>query len=395
MNVENGLNLADRIAGGEEADPHGLYELAEIPETAIFDLLPGADRLRRHYFRDRIRMCGILNAKSGRCSEDCGFCAQSGHAETDAPIYPLMSAESIREAAERAADQQLGRFSVVTTGRRLPREEVAAVAEAIAGMPAGMGRCASLGILETKDFEILRKAGVTRYHHNLETAESHFPAICTTHAYPDRVDTIRAAHKAGMSVCSGGIFGLGETDAQVVELALTLRNLPVTAAPVNFLVPAPGTKMEGAANLTPLRCLKILALLRFTLPNREIIVCGGRTANLGELHPMIFYAGANGLMTGDYLTTSGRSPEADRALLRSLGLRVAGTESAIWAIGKERHELSSKSLKRYTVHFGGVFEGRIPYFLGPSGTTTHLKSKSGRHHDQNPSFSSGYQKENP
>jgi biotin synthase len=130
-----------------------------------------------------------------------------------------------------------------------------------------------------------------------------------------------------MTVCSGGIFGLGETDAQVVELALTLRDLPVAAVPVNFLVPAPGTKMEGAANLTPLRCLKILALLRFALPDREIIVCGGRLANLGELHPMVFYAGANGVMTGDYLTTEGRSPEADHALVRSLGLRSADSES--------------------------------------------------------------------
>lgn len=328
MNVENGLNLADRIAGGEEADPHGLYELAEIPETAIFDLLPGADRLRRHYFGSRIRMCGILNAKSGRCSEDCGFCAQSGHAETDAPVYPLMSAEAIREAAGRAGDHRLDRFSLVTTGRRLPREEVVALAEAASGMPEGLGRCASLGILEADDFDLLRKAGVTRYHHNLETAESHFPVICATHVYKDRIDTIRAAHAAGMTVCSGGIFGLGETDAQVVELALTLRNLPVSAVPVNFLVPAPGTKMEGGANLTPLRCLKILALLRFTLPDREIIVCGGRMANLGELHPMIFYAGANGVMTGDYLTTGGRSPEADRALLESLGLRAAESESS-------------------------------------------------------------------
>lgn len=328
MNVENGLNLADRIAGGEEADPHGLYELAEIPEAAIFDLLPGADRLRRHYFGLRIRMCGILNAKSGRCSEDCGFCAQSGHAGTDAPVYPLMDADAIQAAAGRAADHQLDRFSVVTTGRRLPREEVAAVAEAIAGMPEGMGRCASFGILDAEDFEVLRKAGVTRYHHNLETAESHFSAVCTTHTFQDRIQTIRAAHEAGMTVCSGGIFGLGETDVQVVELALTLRDLPVTAVPVNFLVPAPGTKLEGAANLTPLRCLKILALLRFTLPDREIIVCGGRMANLGELHPMIFYAGANGLMTGDYLTTQGRSPELDRALVQSLGLQSTESESA-------------------------------------------------------------------
>jgi biotin synthase len=326
MNVENGLNLADRIAGGEIADPHGLHELAEIPEAAIFDLLPGADRLRRHYFGLRIRMCGILNAKSGRCSEDCGFCAQSGRADTDAPVYPLMAAEAIREAAGRAAEDRLDRFSVVAAGRRLPREEVAAAAEAIAGMPEGLGRCASLGILDAEDFELLRKAGVTRYHHNLETAESHFPAVCTTHSYQERIQTIRAAHKAGMTVCSGGIFGLGETDAQVVELALTLRNLPATAVPVNFWVPAPGTKLEGAANLTPLRCLKILALLRFTLPEREIIVRGGRMANLGELHPMIFYAGASGVMTGDGLAASGRSPEADRALLRNLGLRAAESE---------------------------------------------------------------------
>ena len=180
--------------------------------------------------------------------------------------------------------------------------------------------CASLGILDDADMKRLADAGVTRYHHNLETARSHFDSICTTHTYDERIDTIKAAQKAGMTICSGGIFGLGETDQQVLEMALELRSLNIDSAPLNFLTAIAGTPMEGQSSLTPLRCLKIIAIFRYVLGDKDILICGGREANLGVLHPMIFYAGASGLMTGNYLTTGGRQMENDLDMLRQLAL---------------------------------------------------------------------------
>ena len=178
--------------------------------------------------------------------------------------------------------------------------------------------CASLGILDKEDLKILKEAGMTRYHHNLETARSHFGNICTTHSYESRVDTIRAAREVGLSICSGGIFGIGETDEQVLELALTLKDLDVDAVPINFLIPIPGTPLASIEGITPLRCLKIIALFRYVLPQKDIYVCGGREANLKSLHPFIFYAGASGIMTGNYLTTKGRRLEDDLDLLKQL-----------------------------------------------------------------------------
>ena len=179
----------------------------------------------------------------------------------------------------------------------------------------------SLGILDERDMETLKEAGVTRYHHNLETSKSYFRQMCTTHTYEERVDTIIAAKKAGLSVCAGAIFGIGETEEQILEAALALRDLDVDSVPINFLVPFEGTKTAESKDLTPLKCLKIISLFRYVLPDKEIIICGGREKNLQELHPLVFYAGANGIMTGDYLTTTGRSLKSDLEMLEKLCLR--------------------------------------------------------------------------
>ncbi|MBU2429535.1 MAG: biotin synthase BioB, partial [Proteobacteria bacterium] len=179
-----------------------------------------------------------------------------------------------------------------------------------------------LGILEFEDFQVLKKAGVTRYHHNLETARSHFDQICTTHTFQERVDTIRAAKKAGLSICAGGLFGTGETDEQILEMALELKDLDVDAVPVNFLTAIKGTPLESKNFLTPLRCLKIISLFRYVLPQKDILICGGRMNNLKLLHPMIFHAGASGLMTGSYLTTKGNQLEDDLEMIRQLEFDV-------------------------------------------------------------------------
>lgn len=184
----------------------------------------------------------------------------------------------------------------------------------------GVDLCASLGILDDDALKKLAAAGVSRYHHNLETARTHFSSICTTHTFDQRIETLAKAKKAGMSVCSGGIFGMGETDKQILELAMELKTLNVDAVPLNFLSPIPGTPLETADLLTPLRCLKIIALFRYVLPDKQILICGGREANLGILQPMIFFAGASGIMTGNYLTTQGPSLENDLDMLDQLGL---------------------------------------------------------------------------
>ena len=314
------INFAENILAGQDLDKEQCQLLASIPEHDVFTLLAGADMIRDHYFGKEIHLCCICNGKSGRCSEDCSFCSQSTHAKTDAPIYPLLDKTQLKEGGLRAAPTPINRYSIVTSGKGLPKIEVEAVAEALSELNRSqISTCASLGILNSDDFQILKKAGVGRYHHNLETAASHFPQMCTTHTYQERVDTILAAKEAGLSVCAGGVFGIGETDDQVLELALALKELDVDAIPLNFLVPIEGTQAENYDELTPLRCLKIISIFRYVLPKKEILVCGGREANLKELHPLIFHAGASGMMTGDYLTTTGRTLQKDLELIETLG----------------------------------------------------------------------------
>jgi biotin synthase len=323
MDRKSFLSLAEDIIDGRKPG-HDVYrQLSEVPDADVMKMLPGADLLREHTFGNQVELCTICNGKSGRCSEDCRFCAQSSHYSTRVDTYPLMAEEKLFEIGTAISGTPVNRFSIVTTGRGLPSDEVARVAGALQRVGShGTLTCASLGVLEEKELRILRDAGVDRYHHNLEAAGSLFPEVCTTHSFEARVETIRRAKQLGFSVCAGGIFGIGETDTQVLELALTLRDLSVDAVPVNFLVPIPGTPFEGTSPLTPLRCLKIIALFRYVLPTTEIIICGGREANLKDLHPLVFFAGASGIMTGNYLTAAGRKPEDDLETIQRLGLTV-------------------------------------------------------------------------
>ncbi len=315
------FTLAEDIINGNPPDIKVYEALAITPDCDAFMLLPGADMIRDFYFGREIHLCYISNGKSGRCSEDCSFCSQSAFARTDASVYPLMEKRELQAGGLWASETPINRYSIVTSGKRLPKEEVLTIAEALVELDLNkISTCASLGILDSDDFETLRKAGVSRYHHNLETASSHFSQMCTTHTYQERIDTILAAKEAGLSVCAGGVFGIGESDDQVLELALTLRELDVDSIPLNFLVPIEGTQAENRNELTPLRCLKTISIFRYVLPKKEILICGGRGANLKELHPLIFHAGASGIMTGDYLTTSGRTLQKDLAMIEHLGV---------------------------------------------------------------------------
>jgi biotin synthase len=285
----------------------------ELPEV-----MAAASAVRARYFGRRVQLCSILNARSGACPEDCVFCAQSAHHHTAVPAYDLLASEEILRARREAASLPIDRYGIVTSGPAVGDADLERICATVrAPTPSPATWCASLGALGAGGLRRLREAGVRRFHHNLETAESHFPRICTTHAYADRIATVRAAKEAGLEVCSGGILGLGETAAQRVELALALAREDVDAIPLNFLIPVPGTRMADASPLSPLDILRSIAMFRLTNPAAEIKVCAGRV-HLRDLQSQIFLAGASGMMIGPLLTVAGRDVEQDLRMLRDL-----------------------------------------------------------------------------
>lgn len=301
--------------------------LAALPSDLALDLMAGARQIAAAFKADATFTCGIVNGKSGRCSEDCSFCAQSRHHDTGVAVYPLLETEALVDKARVLADAGADRYGIVTSGNTVNDRELDRLCEAaqqiIDNTPLKL--CASLGQLTPERALRLRQAGFSSYHHNLETAESYFPQICTTHPYGDDVATVRCAVEAGFRVCSGGILGLGESPAQRVELAMTLRDLGVHSVPVNFLNPIAGTRIAGRyqasrRSISPMEALMSLALFRFILPEKDILVAGGREITLGEYQSWVFMAGANGLMIGNYLTTTGRDMADDMAMLHELGL---------------------------------------------------------------------------
>ena len=303
--------------------PEELEALFDPLQTPTWDLLERARYIRRKNFGNRAHLCNILNAKSGACTEDCAFCSQSMHHRSSVSVYPLVTVREALGAAREAESFGARCFSLVTSGRSLKgkreRQRVLKIIETIRARTELEVAC-SIG-LETPDFlRDLRAAGLNTFHHNLETASSHYDMICTTHGYEERTRTVQAAKQAGFTICSGGIFGMGETPAQRAEFALTLKQLGVDRVPVNFLNPLPGTAMEGRRRLNPLEALHIVAALRVSLPEQDILVCGGREVTLRSLQPLLFNAGANGIMTGKYLTTSGQGVEEDQRMLADLGL---------------------------------------------------------------------------
>ncbi len=301
-------------------------ELAALTNDGMLSLFAVTDDLRRSFKGNSVNLCSIVNAKSGLCPENCSFCAQSAHYKTGAKSYPLLRTSTIVEKAVHAAGTGARGFSIVTSGygieNKTELDDIAEALTAIAGKTQ-LYRCASLGILSEQELNRLKQAGLTKYHHNLETSRSFFPSVCTTHPYDDDIAAIRAAKAAGLTVCSGGVFGIGESWQDRVELSFTLKDLDVDSIPVNFLNPIDGTPLEGKHLLTPWECLKIIALFRLVLPDKDIVICGGREVNLRDMQSMIFSAGANGIMTGGYLTTAGRPAEEDIRMIRDLGLEVA------------------------------------------------------------------------
>lgn len=297
--------------------------VANLPGSAQLDIIATAQLVRSRHMGSDVTTCGIINAKSGRCSENCCFCAQSGHHTTDVRVYPLVSVEEMVDRARVLAQAGVARYGIVTSGKALSDADLETICEAARRirkeLPIAVD--ASLGMLTPERAQKLKAAGVSRYHHNLETSKSFFPHICSTHEYEDDINTVRCALAAGLEVCSGGIFGLGESWEQRIEMSSLLRDLDVTAIPCNFLTPIPGTPLGESDRLSPFEALRILAVYRFMHPARQIYVCGGREKTLGAWRSWIFMAGASGVMTGNYLTTKGNDMDEDDAMLREMGAR--------------------------------------------------------------------------
>jgi biotin synthase len=319
------LREHDYRAGG--IDKETALAIAPLEGPDIFELMAIANRVRHEMVGDEVHLCGIINAKSGHCPEDCSFCAQSVKFTTGIKTYPYLPTEDIVGGGRVAAEQGATRYGIVTATKDLtPGKFLDRVLASIRAVKddGAIQADASLGIIyDVEVAHALREAGLVEINHNLETSRRHFPKVCSTHSYDDRVGTLRNAKAAGLKLCSGGIFGMGEDWEDRVDLALTLKELDVDTIPLNFLHHIEGTPLAHVEPLAPMEVLKIVAMYRLLLPAAEIKVAGGREVNLRALQPLMFAAGANSTMVGSYLTTGGWSHEKDHEMIRDMGLRVA------------------------------------------------------------------------
>ncbi|MGD1903083.1 MAG: biotin synthase BioB [Geitlerinemataceae cyanobacterium] len=323
-------NLSDRVIAGEGLDRDTALEIVErvTGEAAILKLCAAADRVRHARCGDTVDLCSIVNVKSGGCSENCGFCSQSAHHPgTASPVYGLKPQDEILAQARAAEAAGAKRFCLVSQGRG-PKyggqqsKEFEEILETVGKIirETSIKPCCALGEVTPEQAERLAEAGVTRYNHNLEASENFFPEIVTTHTWQNRVETVKNLKAAGIQACTGGIFGMGESWNDRVDLALALRDLEVESIPLNLLNPREGTPLADRDRLTPYEALKAIALFRMLLPNRILRYAGGREVVMGELQDMGLKAGLNAMLVGHYLTTMGQPPERDREMLASLGL---------------------------------------------------------------------------
>ena len=312
--------LKTRILNGGMISREEALALYEAP---LEELCSAARQIQLHFCQDRFDLCTIINGKSGRCPENCRFCAQSAFYSSSTEEYPLLDAETIVKEAGRNHQQGVLRFSIVTSGKRLDDAEVDRMCPAVRRIreETGIHVCASFGLLDQSQYEKLKEAGVTRIHNNLETSRNNFPNVCTTHTFDQKLAAIKAARAAGLTVCSGGIVGMGETPEDQVDMALTLRELGIRSVPVNMLNPIPGTPLGHLAPLTRDQMRRIVAVFRFLLPDAFIRLAGGRGL-LPDKGRSCFLSGANAAISGDMLTTSGISTAADLQMLRELGYEV-------------------------------------------------------------------------
>ncbi|MGF1461298.1 MAG: biotin synthase BioB [Leptolyngbyaceae cyanobacterium] len=330
LSVPNWNRLADQALAGEIISREAAHQVLEAPDIELLAQLHAAYRVRHHHWGNRVRLHFLLNAQSGLCPEDCHYCSQSKISTAEIDKYPLMAKERVLAAAERAHTLKAGTFCMVISGRSPNEPTLNRMLELVRAVKTQypMKICACLGLLDEDQVQQLAAAGVDRVNHNLNTAEAHHENICTTHTFQDRVDTVAAVKAAGLTTCSGGILGLGESADDVIDLALSLRELEVTSVPVNFLIPISGTPFANRGDLNPRQCLRALCLFRLLLPSQELRIAGGREVQLRSLQPLGLYA-ANSIFVGDYLTTPGQAATADFAMIRDAGFVLEAPDGSV------------------------------------------------------------------
>lgn len=316
--------LEEKVLAGQEITQSEARKLGELEGADLYQLFAAASRIRDLRAGKKVDLCSIINAKSGACSENCKYCAQSAHHQTDVEVYDLLDEESIIERAHQMEAEGAKRYSLVTSGRGISEEDFVRALSIYRRLDreTNLKLCASLGIITEDMARRLRATGVTMYHHNLETSESYFHHICTTHSYQDRINTVKACQAAGLDICSGGIISLGETMGQRLEMAFALRELSVQSVPINILSPIVGTPMEHQRVLSPLEILQTIAIYRFIFPGAMLRFAGGRESALRNLQAMGYSAGINATLVGSYLTTSGRTVAEDIQMILDMGLEV-------------------------------------------------------------------------
>jgi biotin synthase len=312
--------LAERSIAGEAPTREEALAVVRAPDVELLPILEAAYRVRRHFHGNRVKVHILENAMSGMCPEDCGWCSQSKVAKGDVEKYRLITKEEMLEGARKAKAAGAYKYCLVTSTRGPNAQQMDVICDAVREIKSKVGIrvCTSLGILEREQAFRLKEAGVDRFNHNLETSERHFDKVCSTHTYQERLRTIAYVHEAGMESCCGGIVGMGEADEDVVDLAFDLRRLGVTSIPVNFLNPRPGTPLGDQPLQDPKRCLRVLCMVRFVNPPRDIRCAGGREVNLRSLQPMLLYP-CNSIFTNGYLTTGGNGESEDFRMIRDLG----------------------------------------------------------------------------
>ncbi|GBF11362.1 biotin synthase BioB [Tepidibacillus sp. HK-1] len=315
--------LKEKVISGHFISKYEAISLSNIEGTNLEELLNAANEIREFYLGNQVDLCTIMNAKSGSCSENCKFCAQSGHYNTDVEQYPLVDADTALSQAKKVEQQGAHRFSLVTSGKGIGDRDFTQILGVykILKDNTSIQLCSSLGIISFDKAKSLREIGVITYHHNLETSRHFYPFICTTHSYDDRIKTIKQAQNAGLNICSGGIIGMGETMEDRIDMALDLQQLNVKSVPINILTPIPGTPLGNTPPLETSEILKTIAIFRFILPTAHIRLAGGRKL-LGMNQAKGFQSGASAALVGDYLTTVGNKITDDIKMLKQMGYEV-------------------------------------------------------------------------
>jgi biotin synthase len=322
------LALADRVLEGKEITDEEAEAILDCPDEELLLLLQGAYKIRKKYYGNKVKLNMIINAKSGLCPENCGYCSQSSISTAPVKTYKMVDKDTLVKGAEEAHRLQVGTYCIVASGRGPSEKEIDTVVSAVQEIKErfGLKICACLGILSPEQAQRLKEAGVDRYNHNINTSKEHHSNITTSHTYDDRVKTVETVKQAGISPCSGVIIGMRETKQDVINMARSLKVLDADSIPVNFLHAIEGTPLAGTNELNPRYCLKVLALFRYVNPTKEIRISGGREVNLRSLQPLGLYA-ANSIFVGDYLTTEGQEKSEDFRILEDLGFEIDFTNN--------------------------------------------------------------------